>query len=242
MVKVSIVVPTYSCVNYLQRTMDSLGSQTFQDFEIILIEDDSWDGTKKLVEVYSKIPNVKVIWHEKNQGLGNTLNDGLVAATGDYIAIQHADDVSLPTRIEKQVAYLDSHPNVALVGTWCQNIDIGDKPMRDGWWLRQFKRIPDDPKVIHDKLLEMNCLIHTSVMFRKEMLTKTGWYDQGAVPSEDYDLWLRVSEHFDIGIIPQVLVQYRHHPTQISRTDGGNLMKEKARIAVERAKKRRGIK
>ena len=240
--KISIIIPAYSCVDYLQRTMDSLAAQTFKDFEIILIEDGSYDGTKKLVEVYSSLPNIKVIWHEKNQGLANTLNDGLVAATSEYIAIQHSDDLSLPTRLEQQNNYLDSHPNVALVGTWCQNIDIDDKVMRDGWWLRQVKRIPDDPKVIHDKLLEMNCLIHTSVMFRKEMLTKTGYYDQNFVPAEDLELWLRVSEHYDIGIIPQVLTQYRHHPTQISRTDGGNLMKEKAKIAVEKAKKRRGIK
>jgi len=242
MVKVSIVVPVYNCSDYLQRTMDSLAAQTFQDFEIILIEDGSYDSSKSLVQVYSQIPNIKVIWHEKNQGLANSLNDGLVMAVGEYCAIMHSDDLSLPERIEKGVLYLDSHPNVALVGAWCQNIDIGDKPMRDGWWLRQVKRIPDDPKIIRDKLLEMNCLIHTSVMFRKEMLTKTGYYSQSAVPSEDYDLWLRVAEHYDIGIIPQVLVQYRHHPTQISRTDGGNLMKEKAKIAVERAKKRRGIK
>jgi len=223
--------------------MDSLAAQTFQDFEIILIEDGSWDGTKKLVEVYSKIPNIKVVWHEKNQGLANSLNDGLVVAMGEFIAIMHSDDVSLPARIEKEVVYLDSHPNIALVGTWCQNIDIGDKPMRDGWWLRQVKKIPDDPKIIRNKLLEMNCLIHTSVMFRKEMLIKTGYYDQNFVPAEDLELWLRVAfdAELDIGIIPEVLTQYRHHPTQISRTNNGNLMKEKARAAIERAKKRRGL-
>jgi hypothetical protein len=113
--------------------------------------------------------------------------------------------------------------------------------MRDGWWLRQVKKVPDDPKIIRDKLLEMNVLIHTSVMFRKSILRSVGWYDQGAVPSEDFDLWLRVSEKYDIGIIRETLTKYRHHPKQISNTDGGNLMKEKAKVALEKARKRRGI-
>jgi len=223
--------------------MDSLAAQTFRDFEIVLIEDASWDGTKKLVEVYNKIPNIKVIWHERNQGLGTSLNDGLVASTGEYVAIQHGDDISLPRRIERQVAYLDAHPDKYLVGTWAQNIDIDDKPMRDGWWLRQVKRVPDNPDIIRDKLLEMNILIHTSVMFRKSMLPKTGYYDQNFVPAEDLELWTRVAfdAGLNIGIIREVLVQYRHHATQISKTDGGNLMKEKAKMAVEKAKKRRGI-
>jgi glycosyltransferase involved in cell wall biosynthesis len=241
MAKVSVVIPTYDCVKYFREAIESIANQTFTDMEIIIVDDYCTDGTEKLIEVYSKIPNIKVIKHERNRGLAESLNDGLTMATGEYAAIQHSDDVSLPQRLEKEVAYLDSHPNVALVGTWCQNIDIADQPMRDGWWLRQVKKIPDDPKIIRDKLLEMNVLIHTSVMFRKSILSSVGWYDQGAVPSEDFDLWLRISEKYDIGIIRETLTKYRHHPKQISNTDGGNLMKQKAKIALEKARKRRGI-
>jgi len=221
--------------------MESLAAQTFRDFEIVLVNDASYDGTEGICEVYSKLPNVKYINHPQNKGLGESLNDALVASSGQYLAIQHGDDLSLPERLQKEVEHLDAHPNVYLVGTWAQNIDIDGKVMKDGWWLRQVKRIPDDPKIIKEKLLEMNCLIHTSVMFRREILGTVGFYDVNMPPAEDYDFWLRVAEQHDIGIIPQVLVQYRHHPKQISNTDGGNLMKDKARLAVERAKKRRGI-
>jgi len=241
MVKVSVVIPTYDCVKYFREAIESIANQTFTDMEIIIVNDYCTDGTEKLIEVYSKIPNIRVITHERNKGLAESLNDGLIAAIGEYIAIFHADDISMPERIQKQVEYLDSHPNVCMVGTWTQNIDIAGNVLRDGWWLRNVKRVIDDPKVIHDKMLEMNIFIHTSVMFRKSILSKCGYYDQGMVPAEDFDLFLRMSECGDLGMVRQILTKYRHHPKQISNTDGGNLMKEKAKVALEKARKRRGI-
>jgi glycosyltransferase involved in cell wall biosynthesis len=241
MAKVSVVIPTYDCVKYFREAMESIASQTFTDMEIIIVNDYCTDGTEKLIEVYSKISNIKVIKHERNRGLAESLNDGLIAATGQYVGIFHSDDISMPERIQKQVEYLDSHPNVQMVGTWTQNIDIAGNILRDGWWLRNVKRVIDDPKVIHDKMLEMNIFIHTSVMFRKDTLNIVGWYDQGMVPAEDYDLFLRISEHGDLGIVREILTKYRHHPAQISKTNNGNLMKEKAAIALEKARKRRGL-
>lgn len=240
MVKVSVVLPVYNCVKYFKDSMESLGKQTFQDFEVIVVDDACYDGTEKMIDVYEKLPNIKVIRHPQNLGLGDSLNDGLVAASGEYVAIQHADDVSFPTRFEKEVAYLDSHPDIALVGTWTQYIDADGRPKKkDGWWLREVKRVPDDPKVIADKLLEMNCLIHSSVMFRKSITGTVGFYDPAMVPTEDYDYWLRISEKHSLGVIREVLTQYRHHHNQLSKQE--EKVKNHAALAVSRAKKRRGI-
>jgi cellulose synthase/poly-beta-1,6-N-acetylglucosamine synthase-like glycosyltransferase len=221
--------------------MESIADQIFKDFEVIIIDDHCTDGTEKIIEIYGQMPGTVVVKHERNCGLAESLNDGLVAAKGEYCAIQHGDDISFPQRIEKEVVYLDAHPNIALVGTWAQNIDEGDNVIKDGWWLRQVKRVPDDPKIIRDRLLEMNILVHTSVMFRKSMLSKVGFYDQNFVPAEDLELWTRVVEHYDIGIIREVLCQYRRHHKQISNLDNGQLMKTKAAEAVLRAKRRRGL-
>ncbi len=241
MAKVSVILPVYNGIKYFKESMESLGQQTFRDFEVVIIDDASYDGTEKMIDVYDEmLPNVRVIRHPDNLGLAESLNDGLVAAGGEYMAIQHADDISLPERLEKEVIYLDAHPNVHLVGTWMRYIDAsGRLKKKDGWWLRQVKNVPDDPEVIRTKLLEMNCLIHTSVMFRKGTTSSAGFYDQEMVPAEDYDLWLRVSEKHDIGIIREVLCYYRHHHGQLSRVE--DKMKRKAQLAVEKAKRRRKL-
>lgn len=241
MPRVSIVLPVYNCIKYFRQAMESLAGQTFQDFEIIIIDDASYDGVEKQIDVYDKLlSNVRVIRHPDNLGLGDSLNDGLVAAAGEYIAVQHADDISFPERLEKEVAYLNDHPNVALVGTWTQYIDDeGRVKKKDGWWLRQVKNVPDEPATIAAKLLEMNCLVHSSVMFRKEVTGKVGFYDPNMVPTEDYDYWLRISESYDVGIIREVLTQYRHHHNQLSKQE--QKVKDRAAEAIHKAKKRRGL-
>lgn len=241
MPKVSVILPVYNAVKYFKDSMDSIGKQTFQDFEVIIVDDASYDGTEKMIDIYDRLfPNVKVVRHPDNLGLGDSLNDGLVAAAGEYIAIQHADDISLPRRLEKEVEYLDTHPDIALVGAWTRYIDASGNPKkRDGWWLREVKKVPDDPKAIANKLLEMNCLIHSSVMFRKSITGSVGFYDPQMVPTEDYDYWLRISEYHDIGMIREVLTSYRHHHEQLSKQK--QKVKEYAAEVLRRAKKRRGI-
>ena len=242
MVKVSVVLPVYDCVRYFRKAIESLGAQTFQDFEVVIIDDCCYDGTEKIIDIYAQLPNVRVLRHPNNMGLGESLNDGLAMATGDYIAIQHGDDISLPLRFEREVQYLDSHPNVYLVSTWMQYIDENDKPKKkDGWWLRQVKSVNDNPVEIKDMMLKTNCMVHTSVMFRKEVFGSVGFYDPDMVPAEDYDYFLRISEKHDLGIVREVLVQYRVHSAQISNTEGGVKMVSKAAIAVTRAKLRRGL-
>lgn len=244
MPKVSVILPCHNCQPYIKESILSILNQSFQDFELIVIEDGSGDSSLGVVLANTN-HKAEIIIHKKNKGLSESLNDGLRYATGELIAIQHGDDVSLPTRLEKQVKYLDEHPNTYLVSTWTQFInEKGKVQKKDSWWLKQVKRVPDDPEVIRNKLLEMNCLVHTAVMFRRKVLETCGNYDVTMPPAEDYDLWLRISEAHDIGIIRETLCHYRSHSAQISqtKTETGELkMRLKAEEARRRAKVRRGI-
>lgn len=243
MVRVSVIMPVYDCIKYLRSALESIGNQTFQDFEMILVNDACFDGSEKLIEVYAANSGdkIRVIRHRYNLGVAESLNDGIVAARGEYIAVQHGDDISLPTRLEKQVHYLEVHEDRALVGSWVQYIDEKGKPKKDGWWIRQVKNIPDDPSAIREKLLLINCVPHTTAMFRKSMLATTGFYDQEMAPAEDYDLWLRTSEKYDLGLIQEVLCQCRQHTAQASNVDSGTKLISKIAIAVTKAKERRGL-
>jgi hypothetical protein len=174
-------------------------------------------------------------------GICRTLNDGIVASKADLIAVQHADDISKPSRLELQVQYLDKHPGVDLVAGWIQYINKKGKEKKDDWWLKEMKRIPDDPELIRDKLIEMNFIPHPTVMFRKSIIDTVGLYDPEAFPTEDYDYWLRISEKHNIGMLHEVLCLYRHHGRQLTRTEKMKRIRAKTVEAVQKAKKRRGI-
>lgn len=241
MVKVSVVFPVYNCMKYFQEAMESILKQTFKDFEVIIRDDGSNDGTEKVINTYTQMPNIKLINYPTNTGLTESVNEGIRKAVGEYIAIQHADDISLPSRLEKQVQYLDTHPDIELVASWVQYINRNGKNKRDDWWLKQAKSVPDDPILICDKLLEINCIFSPTVMFRKRIIDTVGFYDPDAWPAEDYDYWLRISEVHNIGMIQEVLYHYRQHPQQGTRTVNMKYIKTKATEAVQKAKKRRGL-
>lgn len=244
MPKVSVILPCYNCQPYIKESILSILNQSFQDFELIVIEDGSSDSSLGVVLANTN-HKAEIIIHKENKGLSESLNDGLRYATGELIAIQHGDDVSLPQRLERQVQYFEEKNNVYLISSWTKFInEKSEVQQKDSWWLKQIKRIPDDPQVIRDKLLEMNFFVHTAVMFRREILNTCGNYDVEMPPSEDYDLWLRVAEKHDLGIVREVLCYYRHHLSQISQTKtdtGQSKMELKAQEAVRRARVRRGI-
>jgi glycosyltransferase involved in cell wall biosynthesis len=241
MPRVSVVLPVYNCVRYIKEAVQSILSQSYKDRELLIVDDGSNDGTEEIISEYSTLPQYEVIVHPANMGICSSLNDGIEKSRGDLIAIQHADDVSLPFRLEHQVAYLDIHPDVDLVSGWIQYINTKGKKKKDDWWLREIKRIPDDPKYIRDRLIDMNIIPHPTVMFRKRIIDTVGLYDHEAFPTEDYDYWLRISERHNIGMLREVICLYRHHRHQLTRTEKMQRIRQKTVEAVQRAKGRRGI-
>ena len=209
--KVSVILPAFNAAAHLGKAIDSILSQSFNDFELIIINDGSTDNT---LEVLAKCgdPRIKVITQE-NLGLPKALNQGLAIARGPYIARQDADDISLPTRLEKQVQFLDQNPEYGLIGTWSQIMTPA------GLTDRQHLH-PTSNGQIQVQLLMNNQFVHSSVMFRASCLKTTGQYseDPEHFPPEDYDLWLKIAKHFMVANLPEVLLQYLEEPNSISRT------------------------
>ena len=203
---VSIIMSVYNEERYLGQSLDSLLGQTLSDFEIIIVDDCSGDGTVEKIESYHDA-RIRLIRNEKNQGLTKNLNKALGYCRGKYIARMDGDDISLPGRLEKQVRYLETHPEIMLTG--CQTRTFGEQKMV---W-----RLKASPQQLRIMMLIRPVLAHPSFMMRGELIREYGFrYDESFRSAQDYDFAQRVSERFDIGIVPEVLLRYRTHKKQVS--------------------------
>jgi hypothetical protein len=226
---VSVVMPVFDGETYLAQAIESVLGQTFQDFELIAVDDGSHDGSSAIVERFSREdPRVRLISNEKNLGISATLNHGWRAARAPLIARLDADDISLPDRLARQVAFLDAHPSVAVVGGALVTMDATG---RRGSVIR----FPTTSRAIRSTLLRHNCLAHPSVMLRRVALEAVGGYRFDC--HEDYDLWLRLSERFELANLPEPLILYRLHPGQISMLALEE--RERPRLAVRDAARAR---
>lgn len=207
--KATVLMPAYNCETYVVAAVNSILAQTFIDFELVVIDDGSTDATRSLLESIHD-PRLRLVCNERNIGLIGTLNCGLELATGRYIARMDADDVSAPERLEKQILYLEEHPEVHALGSMVNLIN------EKGKVFGAISGYPTDPDEIHRYLLRECCLIHPSVIFRKDTVKAAGGYSADARHAEDYDLWLRLSDHYKIANLPDKLVSYRMHGNQVS--------------------------
>lgn len=206
---ISVLMPAYNCEAYVLEAVSSMLSQSFADFELLVIDDGSTDSTSKLLGAVHD-PRLRLVSNERNIGLIGTLNRGLELAKGRYIARMDADDISAPGRLEKQVLYLEEHPDVHVLGSMVNLIN------EQGTVFGAISGYPTDPEAIHQYLLRECCLIHPSVIFRKDTVKTAGGYSADARHAEDYDLWLRLSDHHKIANLPDKLVSYRMHRNQVS--------------------------
>lgn len=205
--RVSFLMAVYDGEMYLDEAIQSVLNQTFTDFEFIVINDGSIDGTSQIIERYRRLDSRIRAYEQANRGLVVALNRGLELARGEYVARMDADDISLPERVAKQVAFMDAHPEVGICGTWIETFGSGEVVVR---------RYPADDATIRSWLLFESVLAHPSIMMRRELLVKTGLsYDAGSAHAEDYDLWVRAARHMALANIPEVLLRYRLHSQQV---------------------------
>lgn len=183
--KISVIMGIYNCAPFLQEALDSLYAQTFQDFEIILCEDGSSDDTYKIAEENQKRhPNIVLLKNPHNLGLNQTLNNCLAVAKGEYIARMDGDDISLPTRFEKEVQFLDEHPEYAVVSVPMIYFDEnGD-----------FRRGRGNGEVTKKSFLHGTPICHAPCMARASVIKEVGGYSVGErlLRVEDYHLWFKV--------------------------------------------------
>lgn len=207
MPKISVVMPVYNAEKYLREAMDSILAQTLGDFEFIIIDDGSTDASAEIVRSYSDA-RIRFYQNERNMGVAATLNRGLDLATGEYIARMDADDISLPERFAKQAAYLDAHPECAALG--CDMELFGAQ-------IGTFAHAHTAGQLKVD-LLFASALGHPTVMMRSTVVGREGLhYDEAYNGIEDYELWVRVAEKYDLGNLPEILLRYRMHAAQVTQ-------------------------
>lgn len=199
MVSVSVIVPTFNDQDTIERTLTSLEAQTWQDFEVIVV-DDGDDGTADIARDFGC-----TVIERDTDGIASALNRGISQADGRYIARQDADDTSKPTRLEKQVEYLDEHEEVGVVGTGAY--------LWDGEEKRGRRRVPE--VVEHSDLLEKNHVVHGSVLMRKAVLEAVGGYDEELDYIEDLDLWVRMARETEVRNIDEPLYDFTIHGESI---------------------------
>lgn len=194
----------YNGARYLREAMDSILEQSHRDFEFLVIDDGSTDGSVEIMESY-RDKRIRILRNRSNLGLAASLNKGLDMAEGEYIARMDADDISLRHRLGKQVAFMDRNPEVGVCGTWIR-------------FFGQRKRVikfPTDPDKIKCNLFFLNVVGHSSVLLRKKYFSKFGLhYDTSMKRTQDYDLWVRASRLFPVANIGEVLLHYRIHEDQ----------------------------
>ncbi len=224
--KVSVVIPAYNAMSYLPETVESALSQTFTDFEVLIIDDGSSDN---IVRWFTQLtdPRLKLI-SQKNQGVSAARNVGIAHAQGMYLALLDADDLWEPSKLEKQVRCLEDNPKVGLVYTWVWLINELGKPTgRMG--------TPQAKGDVWQKLLEFKpvCCCGSTPLIRRCCFETVGVFDRNLSGLADWDMWVRIASHYSFALIKQPLVFYRQHPNSMS-TDYQGLLND-FHTAIEKA-------
>jgi len=205
---VSVVLPVYNGMPYLTEAVESVLCQTMTDFELILIDDCSTDNGSAFMESLSD-PRVRFFHHTTNQGLIATLNHGLSIARGNYILRMDQDDWAFPGRFERQVAYMESFPSIVAAGCLYETIESEGRSRKP--------QFPDQPDEVAASLLFFNPICHPSAIIRTNAIRSFNiQYRPEYLHAEDYRLWWELSAIGQLGNVPEVLLKYRIHPTQIT--------------------------
>ena len=223
---VSVILAVRNGGSDLPKAIGTIFEQTFVNLELVVVNNGSIDGTSAFLKTIED-PRLRVFDHAE-PGLAGALNHEIARARGRYIARQDHDDWALPTRIERQVQYLDSHPDRALVGTRAE-IWVGDVPAH------RYHDHPTDDVALRFELLFNNPFVHSSVMLRKAALEAVGCYTTNPIrqPPEDYELWSRLARRFRVANLPEQLAIYREVPNSISRVGNSPFMQKLVMISSE---------
>lgn len=212
----SIVMPVFNAEKFAGEALNSLLTQTYQNFEIIVVDDDSQDKSADIIASYSD-PRIRYYKNQTRSGIGKTINRGILLARGEYIARTDADDVSYPQKLEKQVIFLKTHQDIDVVFTRVAYIDDAGQSINWRYWPIEEKTFM--PEQICNTLPRVNCVTQTTVMFRAACILKN-LYDEN-IRAEDYELWLRLAaQGIRMGKINEILLNVRKHPSSITQIWG----------------------
>ena len=206
---VSVAMVVCNASRFLSEAIESILGQTFGEFEFIVVDFGSTDDSRAIISLYAA-QDSRVKFHViPHCGLAEARNVSCSLAQGQYVAIMDADDVSKPERLSLQVEFMAKHPDVSVLGGAVEWIDSMGRPLVR--WGN-----PRNDREIQSALLECCPLWQPTVMMRRQAFAQVGGYRPPFAPAEDYDLWLRMAEHFQFANLTQVLLKYRIHPNQAS--------------------------
>lgn len=209
MCKVSVLMPIFNAENYLAEAIDSVIFQSYQDWELIIINDGSTDRSDQIIRTYND-KRIKYFKNAENKGITYTRNLMIERAKGEYIAFLDSDDLAHRERLKEQVSFLDKNRDYAMCGTWAYMIDNSGNVLKK-------MNLTHGSQEIKSTLLFSNSFVQSSVMIRSSILAEMP-YDISFPVSEDYELWTRVVEKYKVENIPQHLTYYRWHDSNISKT------------------------
>lgn len=210
---ITVLMPVYNGAQYLIEAIQSILKQTFTDFEFLIINDGSTDSTKEVLQQFHD-SRIRAVCNEKNIGLIKTLNRGIGMAQGRYITRMDHDDLSVPDRLARQLAFMEKHPEVGVCGSWVKTFRESEE---------QLWKYPVSNAKIRCQLLFSNIFAHSSVMLRKSVLNSHDLeYVSDDLYAEDYGLWSRYMDVCSLANLPEPLLRYRLHEnnTGVLHADG----------------------
>ena len=209
---VTVLMSVHNGEPFLREAVDSILAQTFGDFEFIIVDDGSTDGTGAILRSYTD-PRIVILNNERCLTLPVSLNRGLWAARSPLVARADADDVYLPTRLAKQMRYMDSNPQVGVASSAFYATDEIGRVLA-------VHRVPCRDREIKLKLIWASPLAHPVTIYRRELVLAVGGYDEKFWVAQDYDLWARLSERTAFGNVSEPLVKFRSHARSSAQTRG----------------------
>lgn len=222
---VSIITTTYNRANYLKEAIDSIRNQTYDNWELIIVDDNSIDNTRALVQAcIKKDKRIKYLKNKTNLNVSRSRNRGLKQAEGDYVAILDSDDFWCDkNKLKKQVSFLELNKTYSLIGGGVIIVDSNGKE------LKRYLNLEKDVD-IRNKILLKNQFCHSSVLYRKNIIDNLGGYSKNINLGEDYDLWLRIGEESKFANINEYFVKYRIHNANVSIKDRLRIMNKNLEI------------
>jgi glycosyltransferase involved in cell wall biosynthesis len=217
--KISVLLPCYNAAETLEEALQSLACQTLPDFEVVMVDDGSQDGSLKILQAWEQKDTRFRALSQPHQGIISALNNGLAVCNAPYVARMDTDDRSHPQRLERQFAFLEEHPQVSVVG--CLVSGFPRDQVRQGFriYMNWLNSLVSNAEIRREIFVE-SPLAHPSVTFRKEIVLQAGGYQEHGW-AEDYDLWLRLYLNgAQFAKVPEILFEWREHPERLTRMDG----------------------